>query len=95
MEEEESPENVEHPFTCPECGSREAAGECFLSKAPSNSNDPWDRVLYTIDCAKCGQTIPGHLGQRWKDISIEKARKEWRAHYRPTRRTYRRRKQSW
>jgi len=44
--------------------------------------DAWSGVLERISCARCGFIIPAHLAQRWDDISVEQARREWSEIYR-------------
>ena len=64
-------------FICPNCNSKEILEEKFVSIAPSQSKDPWTSVSQIIKCAGCKKNIPAHLGERWDNISIEKAKEEF------------------
>jgi hypothetical protein len=68
-------------FICPECGSREPGDSVFISTVP-NGNDPWSSVLRTIECNQCHSTIPAHLAERWDDLTLEAAQKQWQEIYR-------------
>lgn len=68
-------------FICPECGSKDPGEELFLEKVPNNSKDPWDSVLQQVQCLSCKCIIPVHLAERWNNISIEEAKKEWLGKY--------------
>ena len=77
---------MDNEFICPECGSKDAYTGMYISKSqPSEKNrDPWAGVLQQSECASCKMIIPDHLGERWDNISIEKAQKEWKEIYRKT-----------
>ena len=72
--------NVEE-FICPECGSHETGGKTHVSTVP-DERDPWSGVLVRIRCASCRAVIPAHLAERWDNVSLEEARKQWREIYR-------------
>ena len=63
-------------FKCPECGSLKIKSKLNVSTIP-DPNDPWSVVLYQLECEGCNSYIPGHLGERWDNISYEDAKKEW------------------
>ena len=63
-------------FVCPNCGGCVPGDIANISRV-GPTDDPWSRVLQTIDCALCRHTIPAHLGERWNNRPIEDARKEW------------------
>ena len=63
---------MENKFICPECGSQDEPNELFIS---------WDSVLQQMECISCNMVIPAHLGERWNNITIEQAQKEWKAIY--------------
>ena len=73
-------------FICPECGSKDAKEGMMISKSqPTGKNfDPWAVVLQQSECASCKMIIPDHLGDRWDNMSIEEAQKEWKKDYRKT-----------
>ena len=48
-------------------------------------SSPWSHVLLQYECAGCNECIPGHLGERWNDISYDKAKKDWEEIYKPAR----------
>ena len=69
-------------YICPECGSKDGGEELLLSKEMNEkSKDPWDSVLQQIECSSCGSVIPLHLTERWDNLSIEGAKKEWKEKY--------------
>ncbi|MCI5053572.1 MAG: hypothetical protein MRY23_01965 [Pelagibacteraceae bacterium] len=69
-------------FLCPECGSKDGGLETLLNKEMNEeSKDPWDSVLEQIECSVCGSVIPAHLAERWDNLSIEDAKKEWKEKY--------------
>ena len=39
-------------------------------------------MVQIITCKQCHREIPAHLGERWDNISIEDAQKEWKKEYR-------------
>ncbi len=74
-------------FICPECGSKEAGMQAMVSRSMptgEKNEDPWASVLQDIECASCKMIIPVHLGERWDNISIKEAQKEWKELYRKT-----------
>ena len=75
---------MEQEFICPECGSTESKYEQHVSRDPLVPKDknPWSSVLQIITCKQCHREIPAHLGERWDNISIEDAQKEWKKEYR-------------
>jgi hypothetical protein len=44
----------------------------------------WSGVLGAALCAQCHSCIPDHLAERWNDMSLEEAQREWREEYRET-----------
>ena len=67
-------------FKCPECGATEVASNLCVSTDWSigrEASSPWSYVLQQIHCANCDEYIPSHLGERWDDISFDKAKKDW------------------
>ena len=75
-------------FKCPECGSTKTRSQLNVSTDLSTGggySSPWSHVLLQYECAGCYEYIPGHLGERWNDISYEKAKKDWREIYKPAR----------
>jgi len=69
-------------YICPECGSKDGGLETLLDKEMNEkSKDPWDSVLQQIECSSCGSVIPLHLTERWDNLSIEDAKKEWKEKY--------------
>ena len=78
---------MDNEFICPECGSKEAGEQMMVSKEPptgKSKKDPWASVLQQTECASCKMIIPDHLGDRWDNMSIEEAQKEWKKDYRKT-----------
>ena len=78
---------MDNEFICPECGSKEPREQMMVSKEPptgKSKKDPWASVLQQTECASCKMIIPDHLGDRWDNISIEEAQKEWKEIYRKT-----------
>ena len=76
---------MSNEFICPECGSKEAGMQSMVSRPTptgKKNEDPWACVLQDIECASCKMIIPDHLGERWDNISIEEAQKEWKKDYR-------------
>ena len=71
-------------FICPECGSKDAKEGMMISKSqPTGKNfDPWQVVTQQSECESCKMIIPDHLGERWDNMSIEEAQKEWKKDYR-------------
>ena len=81
-----SEDEVAKEFICPECNSKEEPEELFTSKGPpsdlsSKKSDPWDSVLQQMECVSCHMIIPAYLGQRWNDLSLEQAQKQWKDLY--------------
>lgn len=70
----------QHEFICPECGGTEPCGISHIS-TEYNPGDPWSRVLQTISCSQCGYDIPAHLAERWDDMTMEEAQREWKSVY--------------
>lgn len=68
-------------FLCPECGSNEVAAVTMVETNP-NGHDAWDSVFERITCGKCKSVIPAHLGERWDELSVERAKLEWQEQYR-------------
>lgn len=62
-------------FLCPECGSHDAVPTRAAQPQPLGK-----RRGYV--CSQCRREIPAHLAERWGDLSIEEARREWREVYR-------------
>jgi hypothetical protein len=77
----------EDDFICPECGSKESREQMMVSKEPptgKSKKDPWASVLQQMECASCKKIIPAHLGERWDNMTVEAAQKEWKELYRKT-----------
>ena len=69
-------------YICPQCGSKDCGLETLLDKEMNKKpKDPWDTVLQQIECTGCGSVIPLHLAERWDNLSIEDAKKEWKEKY--------------
>ena len=68
-------------FHCPECGSNKVK-ENFHYKSKSGDS-LYSKVLHEIQCASCFMDIPGHLGERLHNISVEEAKNEWLNKYKP------------
>jgi len=66
-------------FICPECGSNNEGDRLLLNKEISDNEnkDPWSSVLEQISCGDCGSVIPAHLAERWDNLSVDAAKKEW------------------
>ena len=62
-------------FNCPECGSENVKEDFYYKNKLGDSL--YSSVLHEIQCGSCFMDIPGHLGERLNNISIEKAKKEW------------------
>ena len=74
-------------FKCPECGATEVASNLCVSTDWSTGGEatsPWSYVLQQLLCKQCDSYIPSHLGERWNDITYEKAKKEWLLKYKKT-----------
>ena len=71
----------QNKFNCPECGS-ENVKENFRYKSKSGDN-LYSSVLHEIQCGSCFMDIPGHLGERLNNISIDQAKNEWINRYKP------------
>jgi len=80
-------------FLCPECGSREPGASVFVSTV-YNEDDPWSSIMQRIECNQCHSTIPAHLAERWDNLTIEDAQKEWQEIYRDTQPTPRARRRN-
>ena len=82
-----SEDEVAKKFICPECNSKEEPAERILvskdspSDSTSKKSDPWDSVLNQMECVSCHMIIPAHLGERWDDLSLEQAQKQWKDLY--------------
>ncbi|EEF59028.1 hypothetical protein, partial [Pedosphaera parvula] len=57
-------------------------GEYASVSTVPGEDDPWSHILQRIDCRQCRSTIPAHLAERWNNLTIEAAQKEWREIYR-------------
>jgi len=79
---------MSNEFICPECGSKDDGIQMMVSKSPpeKDDKDPWTSVLQQMECNSCKNIIPAHLGERWDNMSIEAAQKEWKEFYRKTNR---------
>lgn len=65
-------------FICPDCGSTNEGDRVLLSKEPMiNEKNPWSNVLEQISCEDCKSIIPAHVAERWDNMSIDAAKKEW------------------
>ena len=71
-------------FICPECDSRDVKEEVMISRPQPTGKSPWEGILQQMECASCKMIIPAHLGERWDNMSIEEAQKEWKKIYRKT-----------
>jgi len=69
-------------FICPECGSKRTPDEEVHVSPIENDDDPATHVLQWIKCAQCGVFIPAHIAERWDDLSIDDAKKDWLEYYR-------------
>ena len=67
-------------FIYPNCLSNKILNEKFVSINKPNTN-PWSSITQIMKCKKCKKDIPAHLGERWDNISIEKAKEEYRKYY--------------
>jgi RNA polymerase subunit RPABC4/transcription elongation factor Spt4 len=68
-------------FICPECGSRET-GIVSLVEREFVKGDAWSAILQEYQCPQCHSIIPAHLAERWDNLTVEQAQKEWRDIYR-------------
>ena len=75
-------------FICPNCGSKKHTDHYFYNFNKRNpdplallSDDPWVVVAEALSCASCKYTIPGHLGLRYGDTTLEEAKKNWEERY--------------
>ena len=68
-------------FICPECGSKKIK-EIFHYKCKLKNNI-YSSVLHEIQCGFCFMDIPGHLGERQNNISIEDSKNQWLNKYKP------------
>jgi hypothetical protein len=68
-------------FICPDCGSKKVKENFHYKSKPGDSL--YASVLHEIQCGSCFIDIPGHLGERQKDISFELAKQEWILNYKP------------
>jgi hypothetical protein len=71
----------QNKFICPECGSK-IIKEKFHYKSRS-IDGLYSNVLQEIQCGFCFIDIPGHLAERYGDISIKDAKNEWINKYKP------------
>jgi len=71
----------EDSFICPECGHNESRETEYVSITPSKNN-PWSKVLEIMICGKCWSRIPAHLGMRLNEMTVERAKIEWKTVYR-------------
>jgi hypothetical protein len=69
------------PFRCPECGS-ERGDQLLLLNSIYDGVEPWSGVLQALRCAACETWIPRHLGERWGNMTVEEAEREWREQFR-------------
>ena len=74
-------------FICPNCDSKKYTDHfCydFDKRNPDPlallSDDPWVAVFEALVCASCQYTIPGHLGLRYGDTTLEEAKKVLQEH---------------
>ena len=63
-------------FICPNCSSTKYKSHLYVSTMP-DPDDPWSNILQQLECAKCENFIPAHLGERWNNITIQDAKDEW------------------
>jgi len=70
-------------FICPECGSNNEGNRLLLNKEISGNDnkDPWSSVLEQISCEDCKSIIPAHIAERWDNMNIDTAKKEWASLY--------------
>ena len=71
----------QNEFYCPECGSRIIKENFHYKSKPGNTI--YSSVLHEIQCGSCFMDIPGHLGERLNNISINDAKDEWINKYKP------------
>ena len=65
-------------FICPNCYGQSATS--YMSVSPELGEgppSPWKAILQRIKCDDCCYIIPAHLGERWNDLSLEDARRQW------------------
>jgi len=55
-------------FICPACNSRDEAGHALTNPIPPNI------VTELAICHECDSHIPSHIADRWKRMSITRAR---------------------
>jgi hypothetical protein len=68
-------------FICPECGAATPAEELNVSTSYDPA-EPRTAVLHWIRCGGCRRSIPAHLGERWRGMTVAAAQAEWRARFR-------------
>lgn len=68
-------------FLCPECNSHKVK-EKFNYKNKTG-DELYSSVIYEIQCGSCFMDIPGHLGERLNNITLDEAKKQWINIYKP------------
>ena len=68
-------------FICPECGSKKIKENFYYQE--KLGTDLYSTVLHEIQCGSCFMDIPGHIGERINNISIDSAKNEWINKYKP------------
>jgi len=69
-------------FVCPACGStNEANMRTTLSVPVVPPDHAWDPVFELRHCADCGATTPAHLAERWGNLDVAEAERQWRSSF--------------
>ena len=68
-------------FICPECGSNKIQEHFYYQN--KSGTGVYSKVLHEIQCGSCFMDIPGHLGERLKNISVLEAKNDWLNIYKP------------
>ena len=68
-------------FICPECGSKKIQENFHYQN--NLGTGLYSNVSHEIQCSSCFMDIPGHLGERLNNISIQEAKNEWLYKYKP------------
>ena len=71
----------QNEFNCPECSSKIVKEKIHYKN--KSGDGLYSSSLYEIQCGSCFMDIPGHLGERFENISIDEAKKKWLNEYKP------------